>query len=107
MIIVETDGKVRKVLQLDNILEYNKVRELWDQVKYYGKLLSQYGYNQSTGQWNTKLFPVTQTDKQMEGIKSDIETFNEAANDYNKYLEYLEIKYHIDIDDGYMLIPPE
>lgn len=47
------------------------------------------GLDLKTGKWNTKQFPVTQTDAQMEGITSDIHTYNKSARDYNKYGEFL------------------
>lgn len=56
---------------------------------YYSKLLSQYGFNANTGEWNIKLFPITQTDAQMKGIKSDIDMYTKAFNDVNEYSQYL------------------
>jgi hypothetical protein len=50
-----------------------------------------------TGKWDTALFPVTQTDAQLEGIQSDIESYNSA--DYNKYAEHLAKEFCIDIYD--------
>jgi len=40
---------------------------------------------------------VTQTDAQMEGINSDIERYNNAVREYNKYAEHLAKEYCIDI----------
>jgi hypothetical protein len=51
---------------LDNIVEYNRVKELADLVKYDSKLMSYYGLDLKTGKWSTKQFPVTQTEAQME-----------------------------------------
>lgn len=87
------------ILTLDDIIEYNRVKELGDLVKYHCKLMSYYGFDVITGKWNTKQFPVTQTDAQMEGINSDIERYNKAVREYNKYAEHLAKKYYIDIND--------
>jgi hypothetical protein len=78
---------------LDDIVEYNRVKELADLVKYHSKLMSYYGLDLKTGKWNTKQFPVTQTDAQMEGVNSDINTYNKAVRDCNKYGEFLAKKY--------------
>jgi hypothetical protein len=59
----------RIIVILDHITEYNRLIELADLVKYRSKLMSYYGLDLKTGKWNTKQFPVTQTDAQMEGIK--------------------------------------
>jgi hypothetical protein len=84
---------------LDDIVEYNRVKELADLVKYHSKLMSYYGLDLKTGKWNTKQFPVTQTDTQMDGINSDISTYNKAVRDCNKYGEFLAKKYCIGIDE--------
>jgi hypothetical protein len=49
------------IVVLDDIIEYNRVKELADLVKYHSKLMSYYGLDLKTGKWNTKQFPVTQT----------------------------------------------
>jgi hypothetical protein len=86
------------ILILDGIIEYKRVKELGDLVRYRSKLISYYGFNIKTGKWNTKQFSVTQTDAQMEGIISDVERYNKAVRDHNKYAEYLAKKYYIDIN---------
>jgi hypothetical protein len=97
---VEAKKNLRAIIvTLDDIVEYNRVKELSDLVKYNSKLMSYYGLDLKTGKWNTKQFPVTQTDTQMEGINSDINTYNKAVRDCNKYGEFLAKKYCIDIDE--------
>jgi hypothetical protein len=91
-----SDNLEGNLVELDNIFEYNKLCELRDSVKYYDKLLSQYGYDVEKGEWNRRDFPVTQTDKQMDGIFSDIEKADKAAEEYNEYLDYLCKKYDLD-----------
>jgi hypothetical protein len=89
----------RIIVVLDNMIEYNRVRELADLVRYHSKLMSYYGLDLKTGKWNTKRFPATQTDAQIEGINSDIDTYNKAVRDCNKYGEFLAKKYCVDIDE--------
>jgi hypothetical protein len=84
---------------LDDIVEYNKVKELADLVKYHSRLMSYYGLDLKTGKWNTKQFPVTQTYAQMEGINSDINVYNKAVKECHKYGEFLAKKYCIDINE--------
>ena len=97
---VEEKRNLRAIIvTLDDIVEYNRVKELADLVKYHSKLMSFYGLDLKTGKWNTKQFPVTQTDTQMDGINSDISTYNKAVRDCNKYGEFLAKKYCIGIDE--------
>ncbi len=76
-----------------NRREYNRIIDLSDTVIYYSKLLSQYGFNAETGEWNLKQFPVTQTDTQMGGIKNDIDIYTKALTNLNEYTQYLYNKY--------------
>ena len=87
------------ILILDDIVEYNRVKELGDLVKYHSKLMSYYGFDVTTGKWNTRQFPLTQNDAQMEGINSDIDRYNIAIREYKKYAEHLAEDYCIDIND--------
>ena len=91
-----------------NIFDYNKLTDLEEHIRRYEKLLSQYGYDPNKDQWDTKRFPVTQTDRQMEGIKSDIDRSRKAVEEYNLHLEYLARKYDVDIkEEGYIFLPLE
>lgn len=76
---------------VDSIFEYNRLHELLDTVRYYNKLLSQYGYNAKKNEWNLKRFPITQNDKQMDGIKADIKKFGIAADEYNGHSIWMSI----------------
>jgi hypothetical protein len=87
------------ILVLEDIAEYNRIKELGDLVKYHSKLMSYYGFNVKSGKWNTRLFPITQTDAQIEGIQLDIERYNNAVRNYNKYAEHLAKEFCIDIED--------
>jgi hypothetical protein len=84
----------------------NKIQELGDLVNYHSKLMSYYGFNVKTGEWNTSLFPVTQNDSQLEGIQLDIERYNTAVRNYNKYEEYLAKELCINIFDETKKGPP-
>ena len=69
----------RIIVTSDDIVEYNRVKELPDLVKYHSKIMPYYGLDLKTGKCNAKQFPATQTDTQMEGITSDINTYNKAV----------------------------
>jgi hypothetical protein len=88
------EGNIEAVI---DVHDYNKLRDLQDHVQYYDKLMSQYGYDWKTGQWDTKRFPVTQTDRQIEGIESDIIKSREAVKEYNAYVKDLVRKYVKDL----------
>jgi hypothetical protein len=87
------------MVELDNISERDKLDDLLDYVPYYDKVLGQYGYDVEEGEWNVREFPITRNDKQMDGIKSDIQKAGEAADEYNDYLEYLSQRYGRDVDN--------
>ena len=87
------------ILVLDDIAEYNRIKELADLVKYHSKLISYYGFNVKSGKWNARQFPITQSDAQLEGIKLDVERYNNAVRNYNKYAEHLAKEFCKDIED--------
>ena len=37
--------------------------------------------------WDTKLFPITKKDKEIEGINTDRLRFNDAVKKYNDYVD--------------------
>jgi hypothetical protein len=80
-----------------NKTEHDRIRDLNDCVIYYNKPVSQYGFHPKTGEFNPKLFPVTQNDAQMEGIRSDVDTLNKAISELNEYKAYLARKYNLDL----------
>lgn len=96
----------KEIVELESEFEYSKLHDFLDTVQYYGKLLSQYGYDSNRNEWNVKKFPITQHDKQMDGIKSDIEKSRNAVQEYYEYLEYLAEIYDVNFDeiDDYVLI---
>ena len=98
MTCLPTSSSMNDALAVIDVYEYNKLRDLQDHVQYYDKLMSQYGYDWKTNQWDTKRFPVTQTDRQIEGIESDIIKSRKAVKEYNAYVKYLARKYDVSID---------
>lgn len=96
----------RIIVILENIVEYNRLKELGDLVRYHSKLMSYYGLDLKTGKWNTKQFPVTQTDAQIEGINSDIKTYNNAVRNFNMYEEFLAKKYCVNKGGVIIFRPP-
>jgi hypothetical protein len=95
---IQEKGQERNiVLVLDDIVKYNMVTELGDLVKYHSKLMHYYGFDPKTGKWDSRLFPATQNDAQLDGIQKDIERYNNALRDYNKYAEHLANELQIDI----------
>ena len=77
--------------------EYDRITDLNDCAIYYNKPVSQYGFHPKTGEFNSKLFPVTQNDAQLEGIRSDVDTLNKAISELNGYKAYLARKYNLDL----------
>lgn len=96
---VKTNSARHIVLIMDDMVKYNRVTGLGDLVNYHSKLMSYYGFDVKTGKWDTKRFPVTKNDVQLKGIQSDIERYNNAVRDYNKYAEHLAKEFCIDIYD--------
>jgi len=85
------------ILILENKMEYNRIKDLADTIRYRSKLMAYYGFDVQSGKWDNTKFPVTRTDSQMEGIRSDIQRYNDAVQEYNQYTEYLATTYGIDI----------
>jgi hypothetical protein len=94
-----SDEMEESLIYVEDITDYNRLTDLRDQVERYGKLLSRYGYDLNKGEQNTSLFPVTKTDSQLEGIKSDIEEHNRGAKTYNKFLKSVVKKYNNGVFD--------
>ena len=41
--------------------------------------MTYYGFDMKSGIWDTKLFPITKKDKEIEGINTDRLRFNDAV----------------------------
>ena len=66
--------------------EYDKLKELKYTVKHYSKIVESYGYDPYTGDYDTKKFPITKEDKQMENIDKDLDNYNKAVEEYRNYM---------------------
>ncbi len=86
------------IIILESKSEYNRLTELMDSVMYQAKLMSYYGLDTKNGKWDLTQYPVTKTDKQIEGISSDIQKYNNTVHRYNDYAMHLAIDYGIDIN---------
>ena len=78
-------------------MEYDRIKDLADTIRYRSKLMAYYGFDVESGKWDNTKFPVTRTDTQMEGIRFDIQEYNDAVQEYIEYTEYLATTYGIDI----------
>jgi hypothetical protein len=85
------------ILILEDRTEYDRIKDLVDTIRYRSKLIAYYGFDVQSGKWDNTKFPVTRTDSQMDGIRSDIQRYNEVIQEYNEYTEYLATTYGIDI----------
>lgn len=86
------------IIILENRSEDDRLTELLDSVTYQAKLMSCYSLDTRNGNWGLTKFPVTQTDKQAEGIVSNVQKYNETIHQYNEYATQLEKDYSIDIN---------
>ena len=75
--------------------EYDKLKELRDTLNYYVKILESYGYDPYKGDCDTKKFPITKEDKQMENIDKDLDNYNKTVEEYRNYIKELIKKYDI------------
>ena len=86
------------IIILENRSKDDRLTELLDSVTYQAKLMSCYSLDTRSGNWGLTKFPVTQTDKQAEGIVSNVQKYNETLQKYNEYATQLGIDYGIDIN---------
>jgi hypothetical protein len=101
------------ILILEDKIEYDRIKDLADTIRYRSKLMAYYDFDVQSGKWDNSKFPATRTDSQTEGIRSDIQRYNDSVQEYNEYTEYLATTYGIDIQSeikkGHNVIfhPPE
>jgi len=57
--------------------------------------MTYYGFDMKSGIWDTKLFPITKKDKEIEGINTDRLRFNDAVKNYIDYVIHLSKKYQL------------
>jgi hypothetical protein len=96
---ISESKKLRRsiVIILENKYEYDQIKELLDSIIYQKKLINYYGLDTLNCKWDLRKFPITKTDKQMEGMQSDIQKYNETVQQYNEYSIRLGFEYGIDI----------
>jgi hypothetical protein len=80
------------IIRVDNA-EYNKVQDYENSLRHHETLMKQYGYDDSIDDFNYKLFPVPKTDKQLEGIRKDINGYIKLQKEYDEYVICLAKKY--------------
>jgi hypothetical protein len=75
--------------------EYDELAELQNVLKYNSKIVESYGYDPYTGDIDTKKFPITKEDKEMDKIANDFKNYFNTISEYNGYLKELIKKYNI------------
>ena len=83
------------IIYLDDKREYDKLAELQNNMNYQAKIVESYDLNTYTGEFNTKIFPITKEDKQMKHISKDFKDYEQSILDYDDYLKDLIKKYNI------------
>jgi len=81
------------IIRVDNLYDYNRLEDYGNSLRYYEKLMKQYGYDVITEEFNHKLFPVPKQDRELVGIKKGIDDFFKLLGEYNDYIQYLVQKY--------------
>jgi hypothetical protein len=74
--------------------EYNKLADLCRDAEYNHKLISNYGFEKRTDEFDLDQFPVARTDGLMERTKSIVEALK-SFDKLNQYKVYLARKYDI------------
>ncbi len=77
--------------------EYNKLADLCRDAEYNHKLISNYGFEKRTDEFDLDRFPVAKTDGQMERTKSNVVALK-SFDKLNKYRVYLARRYDILVD---------
>lgn len=76
-------------IRLHKLSEYNYLLDLCDNIKRLEILLKRYGFDDESDSFIRENFPVPRSDKELEGIKNDIDNFNNEVKNSYKYLEDL------------------
>ena len=87
------------IIHVDNVQDHGTLQYYHDVLKNHKKLMKQYGYDEITEKFNYKLFPVPKSDKELEGIRKDIDDFFKLLDKYNEFIRYLVQKYHVNIGE--------
>lgn len=81
------------IIRVDNLYDNNRLVDYVNSLRHYKKLMKQYGYYEITEEFNYRLFPVPKDDRELTGIKKDIDYFSKLLDEYNDYIRYLAQKY--------------
>jgi hypothetical protein len=81
------------IVRVSNLYDNNRLEDYVNSLQHYKKLMKQYGYDEITEEFNYKLFPVPKEDRELTGIKKDIDDFFKLLDEYNDYIRYLVQKY--------------
>ena len=84
-----------RIIYLKDKEEYDKLADIQSNVKYHSKIVESYGYDIYTGDIDTKKFPITKEDKEMDSIAKDFKNYFKASGEYIDYLKELIKKYDI------------
>ena len=87
------------IIHVDNVQDHDTIQYYHDVLENHKKLMKQYGYDEITEEFNRKLFPVPKSDKELEGIRKDIDDFFKLLDKYNEFIRYLVQKYHVNIGE--------
>ena len=87
------------IIHVDNVQDHDTIQYYHDVLENHKKLMKQYGYDEITEEFNHKLFPVPKSDKELEGIRKDIDDFFKLLDKYNEFIRYLVQKYHVNIGE--------
>ena len=83
------------IISLNDKKEYDKLANLNNMLEYYTKITESYGFDRYTNEFIEKIFPITKDEKEMKNIEKEIDSYNQALQEYNDYLKYLIKKYNI------------
>ena len=83
------------IIFLNDKKEYDKLADIQDTLEYYAKIVKNYGYDPSTGEYNEKMLPEPKEDKQKKNIAKDFKAYFNTLDEYADFLKELIKKYDI------------
>ena len=83
------------IIFLNDKKEYDKLADIQDTLEYYAKIVKNYGYDPSTGEYNEKMLPEPKEDKQKKNIDKDFKAYFKTLDEYTDFLKELIKKYNI------------
>ena len=76
--------------------EKDRLKELGAERKYFGGFVSKLGFDLRTAELDTKSFPITKDDKQMDQFENLIFNYNRSLGKVEEYAQELLKKYRVD-----------